>query len=92
MHQSLSQEKDEWPHGTNQYVNLVSCQPVHKRDNLEIDHERVEGIMIIRDVDTQILLCSCIASYHIERGWCLRAHFNALSKKDPSKRFVYDPS
>lgn len=62
---------------TNQYVDLVSCEPVHEGHNLEVElvqrhvevhHERVEGVVIIRDADVQVLFCSCTTLDHNQRG------------------------
>ena len=53
---------------TNQDVDLVPREPIHERDNLqiefiqrhvEIDHERVERVVVIRDPDIQVPFCGC---------------------------------
>ena len=59
---------------TDQYVDLVPRESVHERDNLEIefvqrrievDHKCVEGVVVIRDVNIQVLFCGCTKLDHI---------------------------
>ena len=56
---------------TNQDVDLVPGEPVHERHNLqvefiqrhiEIDYERIERIVVIRDPDVQVLFRGCVTS------------------------------
>ena len=62
---------------TNQYIDLDPREPVHERHNLEIelvqrdvevDHECVEGVVVIRDADIQVLFCSCTALDDLNGG------------------------
>jgi hypothetical protein len=59
---------------TNQYIDLVSREPVDKMYNLEIelvqrhvkvDHEHVERIVVIWDAHIKVLFCDCRTSGHL---------------------------
>lgn len=73
---------DEVATRTNQYVDLAPGEPVHERHDLHIEliqrhvevyYERVEGIVIIRDPDIQVLFCSYTISDPGRPRTCVKA-------------------
>jgi hypothetical protein len=90
---------------TNQYVDLVPGESVHERHDLqieliqrhvEIDYERVEGIVIIRDSNVQVLFSQLHgirppSAENRVRGRTFDG-FYALLQENPGESFRYDPS
>ena len=86
---------------TNQYVDLVSRQPVREWHNLEVGlvqrhtevyHERVDRIVVIRDLDIQVLFCSCMRLDNINGEWGLRAELLQFPRKNSGHGSRYCPS